>query len=56
MLFQNLRADMQAMKYRDPAFWSFLTAPFIYPSIQVLFCFRIANPFGALVFVSLRGG
>ena len=44
MLFQNLRADMQAMKYRDPAFGSFLTAPFIYPSIQVLFCFRIANP------------
>ena len=43
-MFSKLAADMRAIKYRDPAFGSFITAPFIYPSIQVLFVFRIANP------------
>ena len=43
-MFSKLVADMRAIKYRDPAFGSFITAPFIYPSIQVLLVFRIANP------------
>lgn len=43
-MFSKLAADMRAIKYRDPAFGSCITAPFIYPSIQVLFVFRIANP------------
>ena len=43
-MFRKLAADLRAIKYRDPAFGSFITAPFVYPSIQVLLAFRIANP------------
>ena len=43
-MFAKLAADLRAIKYRDPAFGSFITAPFIYPSFQVLVAFRIANP------------
>ena len=43
-MFAKLVADLRAIKYRDPAFGSYLTAPFIYPSFQVLFVFRMANP------------
>ena len=43
-MFSKLAADMRAIKYRDPAFGSYVTAPFLYPSFQVLFVFRIANP------------
>ena len=44
MLFTKLAADLRAIKYRDPAFGSYITAPFVYPSFQVLLFFRIANP------------
>ena len=44
MLFSKLAADLKAIKYRDPAFGSYITAPFVYPSFQVLLFFRIANP------------
>lgn len=44
MLFKNLAADLKAIKYRDPAFGSYISAPFIYPSFQVLLFFRLANP------------
>ena len=43
-MFSKLRADLQAIKYRDPAFGSYLTAPFLYPSFQVLLAQRLANP------------
>ena len=43
-MFAKLAADLRAIKYRDPAFGSFISAPFIYPSFQVLVAFRIANP------------
>lgn len=43
-MFAKLKADLKAIKYRDPAFGSYWTAPFIYPSFQVLFVFRMANP------------
>ena len=43
-MFAKLTADLRAIKYRDPAFGSFITAPFIYPSFQVLLAFRMANP------------
>lgn len=43
-MFAKLAADLRAIKYRDPAFGSYITAPFIYPSFQVLCAFRIANP------------
>lgn len=43
-MFAKLAADLRAIKYRDPAFGSFITAPFLYPSFQVLVAFRIANP------------
>lgn len=43
-MFSKLAADLRAIKYRDPAFGSFITAPFIYPSFQVLLAFRMANP------------
>lgn len=43
-MFAKLAADLRAIKYRDPAFGSYITAPFIYPSFQVLVAFRIANP------------
>ena len=43
-MFAKLAADLRAIKYRDPAFGSFITAPFIYPSFQVLVAFRIASP------------
>ena len=44
MLFKKLAEDIRAIKYRDPAFGSYITAPFVYPSFQVLLFFRIANP------------
>ena len=44
MLFTKLAADLRAIKHRDPAFGSYITAPFVYPSFQVLLFFRIANP------------
>ena len=44
MLFSKLAADLKAIKYRDPAFGSYITAPFVYPSFQGLLFFRIANP------------
>lgn len=43
-MFSKLRADLRAIKYRDPAFGSYLTAPFLYPSFQVLLALRLANP------------
>ena len=43
-MISKLRADLRAIRYRDPAFGSYITAPFLYPSFQVLFVFRIANP------------
>lgn len=44
MFLSKLAADLKAIKYRDPAFGSYITAPFVYPSFQVLLFFRIANP------------
>ena len=43
-MFSKLAADLRAIKYRDPAFGGYLTAPFLYPSFQVLLAHRIANP------------
>ena len=43
-MFAKLIADLKAIKYRDPAFGGYLTAPFLYPSFQVLMAHRIAHP------------
>ncbi|MGC6517196.1 MAG: serine O-acetyltransferase EpsC [Candidatus Puniceispirillaceae bacterium] len=43
-MLRKLAADLRAIKHRDPAFGSYVTAPFIYPSFQVLLAHRIANP------------
>lgn len=43
-MFAKLAADLRAIKHRDPAFGGYLTAPFIYPSFQVLLAHRLANP------------
>lgn len=43
-MLSKLAADLRAIKHRDPAFGGYLTAPFVYPSFQVLLAHRIANP------------
>ena len=42
-MFSKLAADLRAIKYR-PCLCGYLTAPFLYPSFQVLLAHRIANP------------
>jgi len=43
-MFGKLNRDLNAILERDPAAGSKLAAIFLYPSFQVMFAYRIANP------------